>query len=62
MDRRKNRYIKSEKGQARTYRARAVCDQALPNRSRETDETSGVDLTQKERRCVGLGLGVDIGN
>ena len=52
-DRRRNRYIESEKGQTRMYRAREVPevhDWALPNRSRETEETSGVlDLTQKEK-------------
>ena len=30
-----------------THRAREVCDQASPDRSRETDETSGMDLTQR---------------
>ena len=29
------------------YRVREVRDQALPDRSHETDETSGIDLTQK---------------
>ena len=41
------RYIESEKGQTKTHRAREVCDRALPDRSHETDETSGIDLTQK---------------
>ena len=41
------RYIESEKGQAKTHRAREVCDRALPDRSRETDETLGIDLTQR---------------
>ena len=46
---RRNRYIESEKGQTRMYRAREVHDRALPDHSRETKETSGVDLTQKEK-------------
>ena len=49
-DRRGSRYIESEERQTRTYRAREVRDQALPDHSCETDETSGVDLMQKERR------------
>ena len=42
-----NIYIGSEKGQTKTHRVREVCDRALPDRSRETDETSGIDLTQR---------------
>ena len=41
------RYIESKKGQAKTHRAREVRDQASPDRSRKTDETSGIDLTQR---------------
>ena len=41
------RYIESEQGQAKMHRAREVCDQASPDRSRETDETLGIDLTQR---------------
>ena len=43
---------------------REVCDQALPNHNCETNETSGVDLTQEERRLnsVGLRMSVDVGN
>ena len=61
-ERRRNRYIESEEGQTRMYRAREVCDQALPDHSCKTDEMSGVDLMQKERRCVRSGRGVDVGN
>ena len=42
-----NIYIGSEERQTMTHRAREVRDRALPNRSRETDETSGIDLTQR---------------
>ena len=42
-----NIYIGSEKGRTKTHRAREVCDRASPDRSRETDETSGIDLTQR---------------
>ena len=48
-DRRRNRYIESEKGQTRMYQAREVHDWASPNCSHKTKETSGVDLTQKEK-------------
>ena len=43
---------------------REVHDQASPDHSHETDEMSGVDLTQEERRLnsVGLGMSVDVGN
>ena len=63
-ERRGNIYIGSEKGRTKTHRAREVCDQALPDRSCETDETSGMGLTQGERRSkgVGLGMGVDVRN
>ena len=61
MDRRKNRYIESKKGQTRTYQAREVCNRALPNCSHEIDESSGIDMMQEERRlnghCVGNGCG-----
>ena len=39
------RYIESEKRQTKMHRAREVHDRASPDRSRETDETSGIDLT-----------------
>ena len=59
-----NIYIGSEKGRTKTHRAREVHDRASPDRSRETDETSGMGLTQEERRSkgVGSGMGVDVGN
>ena len=41
------RYIESKKRQTKTHRAREVCDRALPDHSRETDETLGIDLTQR---------------
>ena len=41
------RYIEGKKRQTKTHRAREVHDQALPNRSRKTNETSGIDLMQK---------------
>ena len=41
------RYIESEKGQTKTHRVREVRDRASPDCSRETDETLGIDLTQK---------------
>ena len=46
-ERRGNIYIGSEKGRTKTHQAREVRDWALPDRSRETDETSGIDLTQR---------------
>ena len=46
-DRRRNKYIESKKGQTRTYQAREVCDRTSPNCSCETDESSGIDLTQE---------------
>ena len=49
-DRKRNRYIESEKGQTRTYRVREVHNWALPNCSHETDEMLGRDLMQEERR------------
>ena len=63
-ERRGNIYIGSEKGQTKTYRAREVRDRASPDRSRETDETSGMGLTQEERRSkdVGSGMSVVVGN
>ena len=58
------RYIESEKRQTKTHRAREVRNRASPDRSRKTDETSGMGLTQEERRLkgVGLGMGVDVRN
>ena len=63
-ERRGNIYIGSEKGRTKMHRAREVCDRALPDRSRETDETLGMGLTQGGRRSkgVGSGMGVDVGN
>ena len=63
-ERRGDIYIGSEKGQTMTHRAREVHDRALPDCSRETDEMSGMGLTQEERRSkgVGSGMGVDVGN
>ena len=63
-ERRGNIYIGSEKGQTKTHQVREVRDRASPNRSRETDEMSGMGLTQEETRSkgVGLGMGVDVGN
>ena len=59
-----NIYIGSEERQTMTHRAREVRDQASPDRSRKSDETSGMGLTQEERRLkgVGSGMGVDVGN
>ena len=48
-DRRKDRYIESEKEHTKTERAREVRDRASPDRSRETDGSSGIDLTREER-------------
>ena len=45
-----NRYIEGEERQTRTYRARGVRDRALPDRSCETDETLGIDLTQEREK------------
>ena len=52
------RYIESKKGQTKTHRAREVCDRASPDRSRETNETSGMGLMQEERRSKGVGSGL----
>ena len=59
-----NIYIGSEKGWTKTHRAREVCDRASPDHSCETNETSGMGLTQEEGRSkgVGSGMGVDVGN
>ena len=58
------RYVEGRKRQTKMYQAREVCNWALPDRSCETDETSGMDLTQEERRSNGIrsGMSVDIGN
>ena len=63
-ERRRNIYIGSEKGQTKTHRAKEVRDRASPDRSRETDETSGMGLTQEERRSkdVRSGMSVVVGN
>ena len=45
-----NRYIESEEKQTRMYQAREVHNQALPDHGRETNEMSGIDLMQEERR------------
>ena len=59
-----NIYIGSEKGQTKTHRAREVRNRASPDRSRETDEMSGMGLTQEERRLkdVRSGMSVVVGN
>ena len=56
-ERRGNIYIGSEKGRTKTHRAREVRDRALLDRSRETDEMSGIDLTQRSegRKASGRG-------
>ena len=46
-DRRKDRYIESEKEHTMTHRAKEVRDRASPDRSHETDGLSGMDLTQR---------------
>ena len=46
-ERRGNIYIGSEERQTMMHRAREVRDRASPDRSRETDETSGIDLMQR---------------
>ena len=43
----RNIYIESEERQTKMHRAREVRDRALPDHSRETNEASGIDLTQK---------------
>ena len=57
----RNIYIESEERQTKTHRAREVCDRASPNCSHETDETSGMGLTQEERRSNGVGSGMSVG-
>ena len=54
-ERRGNIYIGSEKGWTKTYRAREVRDWASPDRSHETDETSGMGLMQEEGRSKASG-------
>ena len=54
------RYIESEKRQTKTHQAREVRNRALPDHSRETDETSGMDLTQEQRRLNGVGSGMSV--
>ena len=58
------RYIESEERRTKTHLVREVHDWASPDCSRETDETSGVDLMQEERRSngVGSGMNMDVGN
>ena len=51
----RNIYIESEERRTKTHRAREVHDWALPDRSHKTDEMSGIDLTQEERRLKGVG-------
>ena len=43
----RNIYIESKERWTKMHRVREVRDRALPDHSRETDETSGIDLTQK---------------
>ena len=50
-----NIYIGSEKGWTKTHRAREVRNRASPDRSRENDETSGIDLTQRSEGRKALG-------
>ena len=50
-----NIYIGSEKERTKTHRAREVCDRASPDRSRETNETSGIDLMQRSEGRKALG-------
>ena len=40
---------------------REVRDRASPDCSRETNETSGMDLTQELRRSNGVGSGMSVG-
>ena len=54
-DRKRNRYIERKERQTRMYQVREVCNQALPNHSHKTDETSGVDLTQKREGWIASG-------
>ena len=64
-DRRKDRYIEGEKGQAKMEWVREVRDRASPNRGCETDGSLGMDLTQEKeegQRGVGLGMGIVVGN
>ena len=58
------RYIEGGKKQTKMYRVREVRDWALPDCSCKTDETSGMDLMQEERRLNGVksGMSVDVGN
>ena len=61
-----HRYIESEKRQTMMHRVREVCDRALPDRSCETNETSGIDLMQKSEGRKASGrewvwmLGIDL--
>ena len=43
----RNIYIESEERWTKMHRAREVRDWTSPDCSRETDETSGIDLTQR---------------
>ena len=56
----RNIYIESEERQTKTHQAREVRDRASPDRSHKTDETSGMDLTQEERRSNGVGSGMSV--
>ena len=47
MEQERNIYRESKERQTKTHRAREVSDRASPDRSRKTDETSGIDLMQK---------------
>ena len=47
------RYTEGGKRQTKMHRAREVHDRASPDRSRETNETLGVDLTQeRDPSCI----------
>ena len=50
------RYIEGEKGQTKMHQVREVRNRALPDHSRETDETSEIDLMQKSegRKASGV--------
>ena len=56
----RNIYIESKERRTKTHRAREVRDRASPDHSRETDETSGMDLTQEQRRLNGVGSGMSV--
>src|SRR5438128_6991807 len=60
----RDRYIESEERHTKTERAREVRDRASPDRSRETDGSSGIDLTREKeegQKGVGSGMGIVAG-